>query len=192
MKTKIIFLTATLVFLNISAAFSQMAAEKFQYSRYLFDKIQITGKTNVNEFYMQYREDVFCKLPSAVGAENSTLGINIPANKIKAESKMMLNDFLELINADKYPTIDIEIAREEIELSPSEEPGFKNIELTMNGVTRQFRCKTYAEACYANQWCMTGQLEIRLTDFGIEPPNKFLGLVKVKDEIFVNFRILFS
>jgi polyisoprenoid-binding protein YceI len=169
-----------------------MAAEKVQFNRYLFDKIQIRGKTNVNDFYMRYSDDEFCKLPNTLNAENSTLGINIPANKIKADSKMMLNDFLDLINADKYPTIDIEIAREEIESSPTEEPGYKNIELTMNGVTKQYRCKTYSESCYANQWCLTGQLEIRLTDFGIEPPNKFLGLIKVKDEIFVNFRILFS
>ena len=191
MKSRILYLLVVLLLTNINAL-AQMAVGEDHFSRYMFDEIQIIGKTNVNDFHLKYHEHEFCTIENKLQGGHSSLGINIPANQVEAESKMMLNDFLDLVHADKYPTINIEIAHEEIQLSSTEVSSLKNIELSMNGITKQFQCKTYSEPCYANQWCLTGKLEIRLTDFGINPPRKFFGLLKVKDEIFINFRILFS
>lgn len=170
----------------------QMAAVKETFSRYMFDQVHILGKTNVNDFHMEYRENDFCEVPGDFRKGNSMVEIEIPADQIEADSKLMLNDFLELINADKYPTITIEIDSDEITFDQAGESDLKTIGISMNGITKQFRSQTFSDACFGNQWCLTGELKIKLTDFNIKPPNKFFGLVKVRDEIFINFRILFS
>ena len=37
---------------------------------------------------------------------------------------------------------------------------------------------------------VTGSTRLRLTDFGIEPPTKFFGLVRVHNEIDVHFDLI--
>lgn len=175
-----------------SLAFGQMSENKIHFSQYRFDDIQITGKTNVNDFHMRYREQEFCKIPDSLKTGNGMLGIDIPAKQVQADSKMMKNDFLNLIHAKKYPTINIEIKHDDIQSSLMTTSSKKDIEIEMNGVTRKFLCQTYAEHCYNDRYCLIGKLKIKLSDFGIDPPHKFFGLVKVQDEIFINFRILFS
>ncbi|WP_082326542.1 YceI family protein [Sunxiuqinia dokdonensis] len=191
MKTRLTYLAALLCVISLPVA-GQMAAMKETFSRYMFDQVHIVGKTNVNDFHMQYRESGFCEVPADFRQGNSMIEIEIPADQIQADSKLMLKDFLELINAQKYPTITIEINSDEITFEKAGESDLKNIAISMNGITKQFRSQTYADACFGNQWCLSGELKIKLTDFNIQPPSKFLGLVKVQDEIFINFRILFS
>jgi hypothetical protein len=170
----------------------QMAARKETFSRYMFDQVHITGKTNVNDFHMEYREDEFCRMPSTFSSDEATIEINIPAEEVEADSKIMLKDFLDLINSDEYPNITIEIAKDEIDFASPDTEGKKTIELSMNGLTKKYQCETVSASCFVDQWCLTGQLKLKLTDFNIEPPHKFLGLVKVRNEIFISFRILFS
>ncbi|HKJ43086.1 MAG TPA: YceI family protein [Sunxiuqinia sp.] len=189
---KITLLNLILALFVSTAALGQMSAEGVHFNQYMFDDIQIVGKTNVNDFHMRYRETQFCKVTAKQQSGNAMLGIEIPAKEVQADSKMMLHDFLDLIHAQKYPTINIEIRHNDIESSLSNPVSKKEIELTMNGVSKQFQCETYSENCYGDQHCLIGKLKIKLTDFGINPPHKFFGLVKVKDEIFINFRILFS
>lgn len=190
MKALWIIIGVLLMF-SCQAAGSGSSGEKDTFSKYMFDQVHIEGKTNVNSFHLEYREDEFCRVPGDLNAENANLEIDIPAAQVEADSQAMLKDFLELINAAEYPNISIEIARNEVRFQHAEEE-MKMIELSLNGIKKQFECTTYTQACFGDQWCLNGQLKIRLTDFDIEPPHKFLGLVKVKDEIFINFRILFS
>ena len=183
----------TILFLVLTKVVAgQMAAAKNTFSRYMFDQVLITGETNVNDFHLEYRENEFCNVLGKLESGSSTIQIEIPADQVEADSQVMLNDFLKLINADQYPNITIGIDRNEIEFFAVPESGEKLISLSMNGISKQFYCSTLSESCFGNQWCLTGQLQIRLTDFNIEPPHKFLGLVKVQNEIFINFRILFS
>lgn len=191
MKIRFTYLAVLLCTLAHPVA-GQMAAVKETFSRYMFDQVHIEGKTNVNDFHMEYRESGFCEVPGDFRKGNSMIEIEIPADQIEADSKLMLKDFLELINADEYPTVTIQIDSDEITFDQAGESDLKNIGISMNGITKQFRSQTYSDACFGNQWCLTGKLTIKLTDFNIKPPSKFLGMVKVRDEIFINFRILFS
>lgn len=37
-----------------------------------------------------------------------------------------------------------------------------------------------------------GEVYIRFTDFGVEPTKKIFGLIKISNEVFINFRINFK
>ena len=159
---------------------------------YLFEHVVIEGSTNVNRFQLSYSEDAFSLFPSYNIGSSDFLRMAIPVQKINAESSSMHDDFLELINANKYPTIIIslneKITSDKLDLTVLRH----QVSVTMNGVTNTYACfSEIAKEEFVN-WHLTGRLGVRLTDFGIEPPRKFFGLVKVDDEVFISFKILFS
>ena len=159
---------------------------------YLFEQVLIEGSTNLTQFQLSYSEDTFSLLPACNLGSSEFLMMAIPAQKINAESLSMQNDFMELINANIHPTIIIslneKITSDKLNLAVLRH----QISLTMNGVTKTYACFSEIKKKEYDNWHLTGRLGVRLTDFGIEPPRKFFGLVKVDDEVFISFKILFS
>ncbi|MDX9883388.1 MAG: YceI family protein [Prolixibacteraceae bacterium] len=161
-------------------------------SAYLFDQIIITGATNVNEFQLSYRENTFTRLNGSSDVKNNNLQICIPVRNIEAESQLMLDDFLNIVNADMHPEISISMSAQPTEFLQPGNSVIHRISLSMNGKTNVYTCKSDVLFCQPDGLSMEGRLDVRLTDFGIDPPRKFLGIVKVKNEVFINFRVLFS
>jgi len=167
-------------------------AERELPDRYLFDQVMITGSTNMNEFHLDYRESDFSGIPSCVQGKDDTFRFLIPAGRIKAESKMMRTDFLEMIHADKYPDIVITLGENIVGDLRGSSILNHRIGLTLNGVTNNYQVKSVKEEGPSGQWLLSGAVKIRLSNFKIDPPKKFLGLVKVNDEVLINFKILFA
>ncbi|MEL7587903.1 MAG: YceI family protein [Prolixibacteraceae bacterium] len=167
-------------------------AEKGKADRYLFDEVVIEGSTNMNRFHLNYRERHYSAIPETAIAEDDRFRILIPARDIMAESKLMRQDFLRMINAREYPFIYVALD-EDIAARMAETSSLTHrIGLTLNGIARSYTIRSGSAECYPGQWCLTGNLKVKLSDFNIELPKKMFGLVKVNDEVFINFRILFS
>lgn len=146
----------------------------------------------MSQFHLDYRESDFSEIPSGSQGKNEGFLFSIPAGRIKAESKMMRADFLEMIHVDKYPDIIIILGENIVgELSASSILNHR-IGLTLNGVTNTYQVKSVKEEGPSGQWLLSGAVKIRLSNFKIDPPKKFLGLVKVNDEVLINFKILFA
>ncbi|WP_423128369.1 hypothetical protein [Gaoshiqia sp. Z1-71] len=191
MNTRLISLILILL-MRIPDLSGAVPSGESRIERYLFDQVIIKGTTNVNQFELSYREENYTPLPDTRGFQDKNLKIAIPARKIKAESKTMLDDFLDLINARQHPTINISMA-ENITGKLMNETDLKHeIRVTMNGITNTYTCTSEIEKPYQDQWRLNGEMDVLLTDFGIEPPRKFLGIVKVGNEVFISFKILFS
>ena len=97
-----------------------------------------------------------------------------------------------MIDADRYP--DIKITLDENISKGTDAPastGFQ-VGLTFNGQTNTYICHYTSNACYQYRRCLTGKLQFKLSDFGIDPPKKFLGVVKVEDIVSINFKIVFT
>ncbi len=158
---------------------------------YLFSSIIIKGTTNVNKFLIEYHNDTFTPF-SVNNTKEDSLILSIPAEKFTAESKLMLSDFLALINASEYPYINIiirdKLNRDFFNISKGAQ---KEILVGVNGVTNSYFCNTDLQETFQNKWYFSGELNIKLSDFNIEPPEKFFGLVKVKDTVSISFKILF-
>jgi hypothetical protein len=63
------------------------------------------------------------------------------------------------------------------------------MKITIAGITHFYRIDCTVVTCSGNYFLMGAQ-RIKLTDFDIEPPEKFFGLVKVSDEINVSYRFI--
>lgn len=161
-------------------------------SGYLFDEVIITGATNVNSFQLLYNEDRFTTLINYPVTANDKLQICIPARNITSEPKLMLADFLQMINAKEHPTIAISMNATTIKDLSIGEVLDHQICVAINGTKKEYQCVSEILSCKQNEICLKGKLNVLLTDFGIDPPRKFLGIVKVKNEVFISFRLLFS
>lgn len=158
---------------------------------YQLDDVIITGSTNISNFQLSYNEEQFSDIRNSPVRSANSLQIYIPAKKIEAESKTMLDDFLELIHADEHPMINISMERKQVsELNRGDLLNHR-IYLTMKGVTKDYDCRSEVKDCQQGKFCLNGKLNVLFTDFGIDPPRKFFGLVKVKNEVFISFKVFF-
>ncbi len=159
--------------------------------QYMFNSIIISGTTNINKFQITYKSEFFTHF-TINDSEKDSIVLSIPVDKFTADSKLMLSDFLELINAKKHPYIKIiiqdKINTDFFDLNAESK---KEILVGVNGKTNSYFCNTELQEAYKDKWYFSGKLIIKLTDFDLEPPEKFLGLVKVKDDVTISFKILF-
>ena len=65
-------------------------------------------------------------------------------------------------------------------------------EITIAGVSQRFVVPCGVDTCLSSGYVLKGSLEVKLTDFGIDPPKKFFGLVKVNNEVLIDYVFSFQ
>jgi hypothetical protein len=104
----------------------------------------------------------------------------------------MYDDFLELVKAREFPVLKIIIPKEWIEkANKNKGTSCPEIEIMLAGVTRIYKIDCNLYDCGSNRF-IQGLKMIKLSDFNIQPPVKLSGLVKVSDEIAVNFGLFIT
>ena len=63
--------------------------------------------------------------------------------------------------------------------------------ITIAGITHLYKIDCSIVKCSETQ-LLVGSQKLKLTDFKLEPPEKLYGLVKVSDEIEVNFSFIIT
>ena len=153
----------------------------------------IQGESNVNRFTFSYASSPG-SLESRINYNTSHNGteIRIPLHEFQASNPHMYNDFLQELHASEHPYISI--------LFPSLEPdklgtmangSEQTVRITLAGVAKQYSVDCTMVKC-GDQLSIRGSEQVRLTDFRISPPEKLKGLIKVKNEITVNFGIILN
>ena len=157
--------------------------------------IYITVLSNVNKESFQYNLKQQC-LPHSAGPETgyvqdtSVSRIIIPVKDFTCTNRYVYRDFLTLLKVEQYPYLEIDIPHNSgIKYFIDNSVLLKGISITVAGVSRQYdiNCKIH-NVDNENQ-VLNGTALIKLTDLEICPPVKMLGLVKVKNEITINFEL---
>jgi len=154
--------------------------------------IVIQGSSNINQFqFVNHNPQIN---PSA-GTHQSAYPywhIRIPVHAFTGAGTRMLNDFFKMVNAPEHPYIQIEIEPREL-ADFDETTGMTNFEtdITLAGVTRTYVVPCQTVFCESSGFVLKGDLEVELTDFKIDPPEKVFGAVKVNNEVFITFAFRF-
>jgi hypothetical protein len=154
--------------------------------------IVIQGSSNINQFqFVNHNPQIN---PSA-GTHQSAYPyrhIRIPVHAFTGPGNRMLNDFFKMVNAPEHPYIQIEIEPREL-ADFDETTGMTNFEtdITLAGVTRTYVVPCQTVFCESSGFVLKGDLEVELTDFKIDPPEKVFGAVKVNNEVFITFAFRF-
>ena len=159
--------------------------------------INITGNTNIDHFKL--RMDSLAPRILKINtykntqvSDSSIHNISVPVKGFETANPIFYYDFLTLVKADTYPEIDIGIMHcPLLKIIENEHGGFQYIHISLAGVTNSYRVPVKITRCSGNRYYITGNRTIKLTDFKIIPPERFFGLVKVEDDLFIDFGFAF-
>ncbi len=153
--------------------------------------LRILGKTNVNRFQ--------CGLIGQIAAD--TLYVNsfdtdkeqvlrkaqlrIAVEDFDCGMRQMTSEMMDLLNEEKYPHLSVTV------LSVKKKGHIHEslARFTIAGVSRDYRLPLTAKQ--SGEWTyVVGIQAINIHDFGLTPPTKFLGAVRVNEIIEVEFNLI--
>ena len=156
--------------------------------------VRIKGQTNVNRFRLTYNAQKVKEL--SIPGHDMTPGeisFRIPVKSFESKNPMLTNDFIRFMQADEHPYIRVEIKKNQLqELLREKNDRQLPLRVIMAGETQQARGRYYIRKNPGNEMLIEGSVQLNLEDFNLEPPQKMMGLVQVKDRIFINFDVILS
>lgn len=155
--------------------------------------ISIIGETNINMFSLdQYvPEDLICgagdsrwiQLP-----DEEVYLIRIPVRNFEASNRIVYKDFLDMIDVKDHPYISIFMDESEFRMLFQDRSFFlPRIGISVAGTTRYYQVPCQVSDCVDGKISVSGRKTLKLTDFKLAPPTKTMGLIKVQNELIINF-----
>ena len=181
------------IFLFCSAQIFTQTRNPVSYSNDCNSFIRILGGSNINSFSFTYSTSSLSDALQIIETKDTGfLSVTVPVRDFEASNSLMYEDFLELIRAREFPDLRIIIPKERLEKAfRTDRTSCPDIEIMLAGVTRIYKIDCNYYDC-GNNLFIQGLKMIKLSDFNIQPPEKLNGLIKVRDEISVNFGLIIT
>lgn len=158
--------------------------------------LEVLGTTNVSKFTCENyeytgQEYLIQRIPEGQEVGHWSGEVKITSRNFDCNNALMTKDFKKTFEVEKYPTITVKFLGL---TKDSESATQKNlngkVEITMVGISRIYNISCVFLSSKDDSALLSGERRIQLTDFNIEPPEKFFGAVKVSDSIEVNFSLV--
>lgn len=158
--------------------------------------VEVVGSTNVNKFQCNSLR---------YGGEDQLISVFYPDKKVTEWSgevvilsknfdcynNIMTKDFQEIVLADEHPEIKVRFIQLKKHSTTNDEDQLDGqVEITLAGVTKRFPISCFMMSHSEGKTKLRGEQTLHFSEFGLEPPVKFLGTVKVKNSITVNFGLV--
>lgn len=183
------FLFLWLAFIQSGIARNEKSTSVANYS---LKEMSITGHTNVNSFFLKYSGSDVVKSSASNNDVGDTgkrnLIISIPVKSFVFSNNLMRKDFFKMLKADEYTEIPIQL-KEVKDLNGLKDNTQESVtvDITLAGVTKTVFLSCRISKMESGGYLLSGTKLLLLTDFDISPPSKFLGMVKVNNEIKIDF-----
>jgi hypothetical protein len=158
--------------------------------------LEVAGKTNVNSFtcnISQYNEK---DTIAFFGESNRTIKLNgdltMDILSFDCHSSMVNKDMQKTLKADEFPKLKIRfLTLQNMPLMQQKSEQVKGwLEVELAGVIKKIEM-IYTISKVGNNFIqMSGSRNFTFSDFNLSPPQKFAGLIKIRDEFNVNFQLL--
>jgi hypothetical protein len=160
-------------------------------------KLIISGKTNVNSFECS---TLYCGKDTLVLREGGPgykpvfeKGyVGLDASAFSCGMKLMTNDFSKTIKANEHPSIVIDfISFERVPVYGCTEETFKGrLKISLAGITNSFDINCSIEVKSNGLIHLKGGRNFVFADFNLTAPTHMMGVVKVNEELDVNFHLV--
>lgn len=197
---KCIFLALALWLIASSALPAQASAEQWFEVSVKEGSIRVNGATNVNEFHCSLAEEKATEALKVALFQNnrhlhfSHLHLDFAVRGFQCGIPGMSADLCKLLRAERYPQIELEIINIRIHENRSTMNEVKVETTALLKLAGQEKKLTISNSQVHNlpdsAMLLLGSFAVKLTDFGLEPPVKMLGMVKVEDQIRIDYRVL--
>jgi hypothetical protein len=117
--------------------------------------------------------------------------VEIRVRSLKSGHSGMDKNTYKALKADQYPNILYDL--EQVSLRTRPQPPQRTAtfdttgRLSLAGATRQIHMPVTVELSGDEQFQLSGQIAVKMTDFGISPPTALLGVLKTGDEMTIRF-----
>lgn len=160
--------------------------------------LSIDGKTNVNSFT--------CAIAKYTGTDTLVLheggrnvrpvfvkgSVGLDASTFDCGMAIMTSDFRKTIKSDVYPAIVIDFIS--FERNPSYKQGQENfigiLKISLAGNTKLFEVNCSIETQPSGLIHLKGGRQFTFADFGLKPPTRMMGTIKVQEELYVKFHLV--
>jgi polyisoprenoid-binding protein YceI len=153
--------------------------------------VRIEGTSTLHDWKMEGATiDGSIAAPSLEEWKNdaSKVAVAIPVTSIKSEHAKMDKLMSEALKASANPTIRYELTSAVLtESGPALQLDTRG-KLTIAGVTRDVTMQVNGTREPGGAYILTGQLPIRMSDYGIKPPTAMMGTIKTGNDVKVTFR----
>lgn len=195
-KVRVRLLPAILFFATAIIASAQTSGNIVRWAVQKNSSLQVAGKSNVNSFTCvinQYDEKDTIALYGDANQSVRLFGdLKMDILSFDCNSSMINNDMHKTLKADVYPQLKIRfISLQSMPLLQQKAETIKGvIEIELAGVIKRIEM-TYSIVRLGNNAIqMTGNRNFTFSDFRLSPPQKFAGLIKIKDDFNVNFQLV--
>lgn len=205
----ILCLSRSFLFAQVSFDSESVISEReLQFTIIEGSQLIIQGETNVNSFDCAFTDK---NLLSAVSFRGKVFDrrisfldafLHLPVKELDCGSALMNDDLIKLLEADEFPEITVKFEEafwyvetlweeKEIEKNPI---GYFTVKLSIAGVERFEEVNIYTTTLDRGKRVLstTGVIVMDMREFGLEPPTKFLGMVKVKETLSILIDLNFS
>jgi hypothetical protein len=189
------FIVAILLVCSDSNAAGRTSENALVNGYYILDSVLIIGTTNVSKFSLNYSQRA--KPESFVSGEvresngEQKVSFAVPVKDVVASQRLMKRDFEDMIDADNHPRILIEILSDDIyRILNDFGEGSTALDLSIAGSQQQYMSSVFVENS-DKHISINGNIKLLLTDFGLKLPSKLFGLVRVRDDVVIDYSITF-
>jgi polyisoprenoid-binding protein YceI len=120
--------------------------------------------------------------------------VSVPVKAFDCGNDRMTDDLKEALQAETHPTIRFELIHATVGPPLDTTGHWRRVDvlgaLTIAGTKRLTRLRTAGRALDPRRFRVQGCHALRMTYFNIDPPTKAFGLIKVKNQVQVQFDLL--
>ncbi|MBX2970466.1 MAG: YceI family protein [Cyclobacteriaceae bacterium] len=185
------------IWMLLTGAGSALHAQEYQIFIHPSSDVAVYGSTNVNNFKFQYTESITLDKPVRVKRIEGTLRltggiIDLKVRAFDSGNGIMNKDFRKMLEEEDNPFIQVELAALIPQWLPNAawREGKAEINVTINQVTKKYvvRCKVENP----ESLLIYGKQKISLSDYGLTPPVRMMGMVKVSEWVDLDFSLRFA
>jgi hypothetical protein len=161
--------------------------------------LNIQGSSNVTDFTCEVTE--YARQDTLVYVKDdqhrklrflkSELSIDI--NRFDCHKPYITADFRHTLKSKENPCLKIRlVSLDDLNPNAMEQRVNGVTEIILAGVDKRIEVDFTAHNLGGNRLELTGQKDLHFSDFNLEPPRKLAGLIRINEDIRVNFRLVFS
>ncbi len=146
----------------------------------------VTGTSSLHDWEMDVEEltgSIELAEENSLNAVSSA-NLTIEVESIVGEYKLMNKKTREALKDDDYPQITMKLVKAE--------GGTAQVELSIAGMTKTLSDDYKIDELGDGKFSVQGELDVKLSDFEIEPPVAMLGTIKTGNDVVVKYKLVYQ
>jgi polyisoprenoid-binding protein YceI len=177
---------AAIALLTTAQVQAQNVKKSFSY------EVTLLGNSNIHKWTMKSTgsnlEANFNMNPATKQVEGiQPLVLNLPVKSLKSDESLLNTRAYDALKAQKFPHIVFKL----VSATPNGANMNLNGQLTISGNTRDITLVASSHKNADGTQVLSGSKNIKMTEWGITPPKYMLGMMKVYDDLTINYSVRF-